>query len=657
MSRTLKPYLLAFSGFWFLLSLLDAIDSLNKFETLSDIAVQAGISFFLSILAALFFCGLVQGLVTVAGAVVNVGPYRRRVDAAAAGLLAFPIVALSAKAWLEGITGHVALGFRGRMIGAGLILAVGILLWSRRLGPGVLLDRLHALLERLFGPVAFVVGLVLLLLAGCLVVIPLDRDADAPPAATPDGRPHPNIVLITFDAFTASASELWGNAEETTPNLSHLAAGGSVFDAFYGASNMTTPSTASMVSGTYPWTHRALHLIGFVQNRTRVESLVVPLHAAGYETATFSANWYSHPEHQMLNQGWDVAAPQQQNPPGYLLDLNTRWTFGFCRHLAACELTRMGSLFPFNFVPSTNGSPLLRRAVFGREWHWAEPGIIFDHTRQFLAARTDPHRPLFLWVHYFPPHDPYTPDPPFLHHFLKSDEFAHAFEQLDIPAGVVGGISSDEQAKLRLRYEENLLFADDALGKLLEMLRQQGLTEQNTIVVISADHGESFSRGYFEHTGPLLTQELIRLPLVVRVPGGLRQRITTPLSQIDLAPTLLDYAGVATPASMTGRSFKGLIEGAAPPTHPAPVFSMNFQNASAFGNLKRGSVAVIDGQWKLVKYFGHEQGLVDELHNLTADPHEDLNVIASNPDIARRLEALITEHIDAANEAYHKAVP
>lgn len=192
-----------------------------------------------------------------------------------------------------------------------------------------------------------------------------------------------------------------------------------------------------------------------------------------------------------------------------------------------------------------------------------------------------------------------------------------------------------------------MAYVDSFSGPFLQRALQ--LLGPNTAIVVTADHGESFAHGYGAHTGPGLYNEIVHIPLIVKLPGeATGSRCDAPVQQADIAPTLAALAGVAAPADWEGRSLLSACDGAQSDA-AAPeraIFSMNFEQNPRFARLKTGSVAVIDGRWKLIHYMGalhypYMPPLHDELYDVVSDPGEHHDVASQQPAVAQRLLALI----------------
>jgi len=165
---------------------------------------------------------------------------------------------------------------------------------------------------------------------------------------------------------------------------------------------------------------------------------------------------------------------------------------------------------------------------------------------------------LALFIHFMDPHLTYSPPPPF------TDRFRLAPDAL-------AGMSRERRGleEARSLYDGELAWTDLQIGLLLETLAGRGLLDR-AVIAFSADHGdELLDHGGWNH-GHTLYQELVHVPLVVRVPGQPPRRITSPVSTIDLAPTLLEALGVAPPPSFRGESLLRRVFG---PAHDRPLFA------------------------------------------------------------------------------------
>ena len=224
-----------------------------------------------------------------------------------------------------------------------------------------------------------------------------------------------------------------------------------------------------------------------------------------------------------------------------------------------------------------------------------------------LAMLRDPQRTsgrFFLWTHFFDPHKQYV-DHPELPLFGRGE---------------------------RARYDREVMFTDVQVGRLLDALDAlPPAVRDRTMVLVTADHGEAFGEHGMAWHGVELWDELVRVPMLLRVPGITPRTVTVRRSQIDLMPTLLELLRIPAPApdaadALSGVSLSGDLLGAEAPARPVYIELPE----GPFNSLRR---SVIDGDWKLT-----ERGVGRfELYNLANDPGERTNLAATDPESLRRL--------------------
>ncbi len=459
-----------------------------------------------------------------------------------------------------------------------------------------------------------------------------DTSADtAPPALAP----RPNIVLLTIDALSAEHMSLYGAARPTTPQLDAFAGTATTFEHAYADGNYTTPGIASILTGTRPWTHRALQLQAWPDERSRASSLPALLHAAGYRMGYVSTNSAAGAAKNGLGAYFEFAVRDRIKDPDLCTDaLSAKLKY-------ACPVASM-PLF------ATLADLLLPRPV--RDNSHYDPQLATAPALAWLQ-QVDRSRPIFLWVHLFPPHSPYAAPAPWLGRFDPSPQARTIAATEPHWAYTMRSVSPSLAHTLEARYDEAVSYVDHYAGEFLQRALQ--LLGPDTALVVTADHGESFRHGYGAHTGPGLFDEIIHVPLIIRLPGQTQAiRCPTVVEQVDIAPTLAQLAGVpTTPPLWEGRSLLGAW--AYPGTNLLsikPAFSMNFEQNPRHARLTVGSVAVIDDHWKLVHYLGRPHypqmpPLHDALFDLAADPREDHDLAAAQPAEVVQLRSLIAEQL------------
>jgi arylsulfatase A-like enzyme len=200
-------------------------------------------------------------------------------------------------------------------------------------------------------------------------------------------------------------------------------------------------------------------------------------------------------------------------------------------------------------------------------------------------------------------------------------------------------------SELRAQYDEMILYADHAVGDYLDWLEQTGRLDR-AIVIVTSDHGESFEHGFLLHGGPHLYSGLIHIPLMIHLPGQQqREIIAQPAEQVDLLPTLLDLVGAPVPGWTDGGSLRPALEGKSLPQRQ--VFSMALETDSTFRPISKGTLAIMDDDFKYVIHLDTQE---QELYRYKTDPSEEINLTKSDPDVAQRMHDLLISDLRKANE-------
>jgi len=224
-----------------------------------------------------------------------------------------------------------------------------------------------------------------------------------------------------------------------------------------------------------------------------------------------------------------------------------------------------------------------------------------------------------LFVHLFEPHSTY----------MAHDEFP-------ITESGVGGLMQ--------KYDYEIAFADMWIAKIIDAIDKNGMRDKVMLLVV-ADHGEAFGvhRAYgqkmFFH-GQTLYDELLRVPLLVRLPGARPAVVDDPISLLDIAPTVLDALGITAPESMVGRSALARVLGG-PPLEPRPIFAQLLPAPS--WNHKWMAMVSGDGRYKLIYRLSDS---AFELYDLTKDKSEENNLASAQPELTAKLREQLTRWIE-----------
>ncbi len=544
-----------------------------------------------------------------------------RADANCAGFLTFASATLCGLALLyplDGLAGPIpSAGLQAALILAAIALPT-LLGWQRA----------FALFNRLNQSAQMVLAVCPILLIPVLTGGFGWRGFDSMPPArrfVPSPSAKPNVVLISFDALTAQDMSLYGYRLPTTPQFERLARRSYNFVNFVSTSDFTTPGVASLLTGQYPLTNRVFQLYGHIPHRLREDNIAWILQQHGYATAAIVTNPAAHPLCLRIASSFSsLPRPPVSSwvfPGTFLLQLRHSLLFNAANGFAVNTLLRdFGWLFD-RFNKSS----------------WVEPRAVFASAQDFvLGART----PYFLWIHLYPPHAPYVTDPRFRGRFLPGSDFTTQM-QFFWQTPVVSSPPEMQHAVdlLRLRYDESIADCDSALGEFLDWMATSH-RDANTVLIVTADHGESFSGGWWSHASPSLHYPETHIPLLISLPHQSRGYTENEDGDLtDIAPTLLAVLGIGKPSWMDGHS---LIGTAPAPSTGEPSFSMYLAQSNPFSRPIVGAIAANSGPYHLVWYF--PSGGV-ELFDIARDPEEEHYVSALRPPYPPGIEAALVGDI------------
>jgi len=382
-----------------------------------------------------------------------------------------------------------------------------------------------------------------------------------------------NVLLITLDTTRADRFSSYGYPEPTTPNLDALASEGSLFESAFSTAPITLPSHTSIMTGTYPMFHGTRDNSTYVV-REDVTTMAEVLAEKGYDTGAVVGAFVLDSQFN-LDQGFAQ----------YDDDLDEMWSKDELEDRA--------------------------KDAFG----FAERKANLVTAAALRWLRQPRSKPLFLWLHYFDPHQPVNPPEP--HHSRFTEP-----------------------------YCAQLAFGDDQIGHVFNELKKQGVYDK-TLIVVTADHGE----GLLDHGEPthslLIFDSTIRVPLIVRMPGAPEgQRFHRLTSTVDIMPTVMDLVGLETPTDVQGRSFAELVNGAPdPPPNDRPIYMETMVPAldCGWGSLR----GIRTAEWKLI------HGPIPRLYRVSEDPSEIYDLASQRPEEVERWTRELQGRIDlwAADEA------
>jgi arylsulfatase A-like enzyme len=452
---------------------------------------------------------------------------------------------------------------------------------------------------------------------------------------------RPNIILITFDALTARDMSVYGYHRQTTPFISEWAKSASVFTRNEAASNYTAPTSSSLMTGKRVWTHRRFQSNGGKTDKSDIQSLPLLLKNAGYYNMAFIANNIASVQELGMFDSFMAAPPSDE----FMIPASFYGFFGKYLHkLFGAKIQLYDWVLQEDFI--------LYRITPDNYFKYPNK-IQFPAERVFDMFMTEINsnkyrEPYFAWIHVLPPHIPYLAPVQNSDLFNSSPKFRTAKSQDDLVR--LRYFTQEQQPEadiLRARYDAFIRYCDKRFQDFIEQLTKNKLLK-NTVIILSADHGESFEHEYFTHGGPFLFEQQTNIPLIIKEPEQTGGNLNNDLvEQIDTPATILDLAGISAPSWVEGRSLVPLLRGGK--LRPKPIFSMYFLEVPVAEKIKTGTVAVWEGDYKLIYYINKNESV---LFNLKEDPGELNNIYLRESEIGNRLLNLILDNLEKINERF-----
>jgi choline-sulfatase len=256
-----------------------------------------------------------------------------------------------------------------------------------------------------------------------------------------------------------------------------------------------------------------------------------------------------------------------------------------------------------------------------------------------------------------PPHDPYKTRTEFYKRFYDDgyEPLRKPFHPLrkgfSPPTSDVKEITYAEMEHMRTEYDEYILYVDAEFSRLYEMLEQNNILD-NTILVLTSDHGEMFERGVVRHATKLMHEPIVRVPLVIFEPGQTTRRdIYEKTSALDLLPTLSHLTRHQIPPWSKGQIMPPFTD----KSRERDMFIMDSRVNQSDASIKKGSYTLIRGSYKLIYYEGYPElkgGVYVELYDIDVDPHEMNDLAAIEPDLVGEMVQTIKAKLAEVNEPY-----
>lgn len=468
-----------------------------------------------------------------------------------------------------------------------------------------------------------------------------------------------NILIIVFDALTAYNISLYGYPRETMPHLSNLAERAIVYHRHYAGGNFTTTGTATLLTGTNAWTHRALQQNSAVAEQVAAHNIFAVFkdyHRLAYthngwvttllrQFKQYIEEWIPREELMLASYGNFIPKlfPNDEDAASVGWDRNVNLESGFSyslflsrfyHTLQEAQIKNIYSQYPRK-IPSVGTNNY----------------FVMEQATEWLSSRlTEIPQPFFGYFHFLPPHAPYRTSIEFFNSFAK-DKFRLSTK----PASVFGqNYGQGDLSEQNTEYDEFILYVDNEFRKFYKVLESSGVLE-NTILVLTSDHGEMNDRGIRGHLTSAMYEPLIRIPLLIFDPDRKeRLDVHTPTSAVDILPTLLH---------LTEQSIPNWVEGSVlPPFSSAEIpesrslYATHAIHTPQDQPIKKSfSVSLVKGRYKLHYYYGYEEiqgGELMHLFDIESDPEELNDQSETHQEVKDELLAELKAKLMEINQPY-----
>ncbi|GJM23742.1 MAG: sulfatase [Phycisphaerae bacterium] len=439
---------------------------------------------------------------------------------------------------------------------------------------------------------------------------------------------QPNVLFIVLDTTRADRLGLYGHHRPTTPFLDEWAKKALVFEDCLSASSTTVPSHASMFTGLLPSTHLTDNSHPTLDDK--YETLAEILGKSGYRSFLFSANPFVAADNN-FDQGFDVT----EHP----------WSDQ--------HITKSADIIRAKIDPTDKSSDLPRKFQSGQVADWAIKacGEVAEGALTSWLDRSESDKPYFAFINYMEAHRPLLPPRRIREKFMTKAQIARSYKT-DVSWARMWEYVFDlfdyrreEEEVIDLTYDAAIAELDEILKSLLTTVEQRGELD-NTLVIITADHGEHLCEHHLLDHQYSLYQPLLKVPMILwhpsRVTAG---RNSDPVANIDVFPTILELADIASKPTPSQHA-RSLMQTTAQRVRHSDYFSPPTRQINEAKRIHRSwnpkpflrkLRAVVDGNYKLIWSSDQDHALYD----LSTDPGEKHNLFNREPEIATAILAQI----------------
>lgn len=408
-----------------------------------------------------------------------------------------------------------------------------------------------------------------------------------------------NIILITIDTLRADSLSCYGNDRNTSPTIDRIAKQGIIFKHVVAPSSWTVPSMVSLFTSVYPINH------GSVQGAKKGDEV--------YKQEVFSGD---------LSTLAEILKEDGYTTFGVASNHHLQGKFGFARgfdyfrHLLSLSAPRVNEVI----------------------YSWKNDITTSDK--------------FFLWVHYFDPHWPYTPREPWADRNIPDDQRFIIDLLNKIPNDWRDGVSYLNNliekypatlSILKTFYESEINYVDKYIGAFLKKFEPH----EDTVIIITSDHGEAFWEHALLGHGGTLYQEVIQVPLIVKLPPSLQLKVKNEsINLVDIMPSILHLSNITPPEQTLGRSFW---EGKETLLGEKKVLSSDVPPDYSYSELGRGArlKALITPEWKYIYDYKNK---TEQLYDVTLDPIEQNNLADERREQCNRLNKKLSSWVSQSKK-------
>ncbi|NJE61786.1 sulfatase [Thermococcus sp. 21S7] len=405
-----------------------------------------------------------------------------------------------------------------------------------------------------------------------------------------------NVILITIDSLRADHLSPYNYPIET-PNIDKLASQGILFKNAYANSPGTPSSFQAILTSTYPTMYGGYGYMSkfrpYLPNILK-SALGDSIYTIGIVSNPYLSHYYGY------NRGFDFFYDGLNESSDNLIQKGVR----FLKHLLQPS-------------PYPVGSTLNKIAK--KQIHHAK----------------NTNRRIFMWIHYMDVHFPYFYKDKLKNLLLRKKIHLANSYILKVVYGEMNSIPKDILDQLIILYDEGILRVDKYIGDLISFLEKEKLLE-DTLVILTADHGDEFmEHGGLGHT-PKLYNELLHIPLILSNPSLTNRQITKRVDQLDISPTICEVLGCAKNKKWLGQSLLGISE------DKLVISEVANTSISDKVDLNEWRISIIDDKWK-AHYYARTREI--ELYDLEKDPQEKINVAKRFKKTSLSFREVFQEHM------------